>query len=1326
MTSHSNRKPSRQEKASMGCCLVAIVLIALAVVYWSKIKVLPWYWQMSLVLLGVFILTGILAAGKSPQQRQIAYPEALFRAEKHREALREVEKLLEKNPANDEAWYLKGQCLDRLGRTEEADAAWKETLRLNPGHCRAAHDLACDYLDRQDFLAAAKYFAAARDHGAAAVEPVTFGANIEKLKKSLHWTCYELQKKREYEQALRYADAILSVDPDDVDGHLRKSRCHQVLGQTDKAIQSAQACLKLDRDNKQAQQLLSLAQRQATRMPGQTGSSSKGRDSLLPQASANAMAAERHITLGMLAPAAANLIRLATSVAKECGNRCVEPEHLFIGLCRLATFVAPSSAPDVLAAQQLLARSGVRPQVLELATARAMATAKDMVGPFTGRLSAGCKNLILDARERAKERSSTHIMPEDLLACLFASLDSRPVLAMTLRRTGANLRGIRRPAGLVTSGQLVSADASAGPWYVGQQIADSYQITGVLGKGGMGIVYKARDLATGRDVAIKVALRSEGTDLSESQRLAREAERWVTLVHPYIVRADRVIENPTTGFRLAVVMEYCDGGSLASRIRRPPDLPLADALDIGIQVCWAMTYAHSKELIHHDLKPSNVLLGHDGHASVSDFGLSRPLRQDKLGHPTPSEVGSIKPVLDAASRGDVRGTYPYMAPEVWEGKSTLASDVYAFGVMLFEICCRRRPFEASTPAGWYQVHRRERAPDLKVANPGIPPLLGQLIADCLDKVPERRPTFKEVGDRLSTCYRELTGQPHAERRQLTQILITAREKQAQALNLLRDASVSRLRGLPEDAHRQIRKAQGLFSAIGDDLGQASCLNNIGNIHREQGRPREAADFHRKCLDILRRKGEWTEIPGCLDNLASDMSNADDWSAAIQHYLESIRIRQEHNDWVGLAICHVNLGMTYWESGQKDMAEQTFQKAIEYGTRAEGNGIEAVAGANLGLGNVRLDQNRLGEAERCYQQGLDLAKQRGKPGLVAKCTISMGAVQARRGEYAQAGAAYEKGLALLDEIGDRPAYARGCHELGLIHTASHRWDKAKLACEKALAVYRRLADARKTAECLGDLAIICDHMSDHDGARSYATESAGLHKRLGLPVPQEVEQLLAPIRASVATSEGKGPYESAHKCYEQGRHEEAEGHFREALAAFRREGNQHMEADCLFNLGSLAVQRNDPSTARRLLTQVLSIVQRTGQLDLLSGCHTLLAGLAAGAGDQGKAIELFELALKYAEKCPSRQTEGVCCFNLGIACQEAKQLDKAESCYRRGVNLAERVNDLETAAKCLGQLAQVAGTRGDATTMRDYARQSIQICWRIGLPVPPGLAEAAGE
>jgi Tol biopolymer transport system component len=257
-----------------------------------------------------------------------------------------------------------------------------------------------------------------------------------------------------------------------------------------------------------------------------------------------------------------------------------------------------------------------------------------------------------------------------------------------------------------------------------------YHIQGRLGAGGMGEVYRARDAKLGRDVAIKILPRAFGTDPERLARFDREARTLAALNHPNIGAIYGIEEGPD-GTR-ALVLELVEGVTLSDRLERGP-LSLSDALPIADQVATALECAHEHGLVHRDVKPSNIAIKPDGTIKVLDFGLAKAVAADDR------SKGSAAPTLTVTQprQGALLGTPAYMSPEqVQGGDVDQRTDVWALGVVLFEMLTGRRPFEGAGPADTLAAVLRAE-PDW-AALPSAPPSLTRLLRRCLEKDPRER------------------------------------------------------------------------------------------------------------------------------------------------------------------------------------------------------------------------------------------------------------------------------------------------------------------------------------------------------------------------------------------------------------------------------------------------------------------------------------------------------------------------------------------------------------------------------------------------------------
>lgn len=276
-----------------------------------------------------------------------------------------------------------------------------------------------------------------------------------------------------------------------------------------------------------------------------------------------------------------------------------------------------------------------------------------------------------------------------------------------------------------------------------------YQIEAELGRGGMGVVYRAQDTKLRRPVALKVLSAELTADADRRRRFLQEARSAAALSHPAIAQIYDVDEDDGVTF---IAMELVEGSTVRQLVKNQ-DLDLLGAIDIGIQVASGLAKAHESGIVHRDIKSENVILTPDGHAKLLDFGLAKlldPLAAD--GPPDASEM----PTLAHTQVGVVMGTVAYMSPEQARGRQVdHRSDIFSLGVMLYEMASGKLPFEGGSPLDTMHAIAFEETRPLNSIKQNLPFDLQRIVSRCLRKRPEDRyPDARSLAEDLKVLRRD--------------------------------------------------------------------------------------------------------------------------------------------------------------------------------------------------------------------------------------------------------------------------------------------------------------------------------------------------------------------------------------------------------------------------------------------------------------------------------------------------------------------------------------------------------------------------------------------
>lgn len=266
----------------------------------------------------------------------------------------------------------------------------------------------------------------------------------------------------------------------------------------------------------------------------------------------------------------------------------------------------------------------------------------------------------------------------------------------------------------------------------------AYEIIAPIGAGGMGVVYRARDVRLGREVAIKFLPDEAVSDPSAVARFQFEAQAASALNHPHILTIYDIGETEESPPQRYIAMEYISGDTLRARIG--PEHDVGESVDLLIQIGEGLAKAHEADIVHRDLKPDNIMITRDGYAKILDFGLA------KLGDLSHLDSETTTPRIPTTQPGAIVGTPSYMSPEQFHGGEVdLRSDIFAFGSVAYETLSGRRAFGGAMLAETVHQIVAVDPPPLRSVDERIPAELQRVVSRCLAKQPSKRfPSMREV------------------------------------------------------------------------------------------------------------------------------------------------------------------------------------------------------------------------------------------------------------------------------------------------------------------------------------------------------------------------------------------------------------------------------------------------------------------------------------------------------------------------------------------------------------------------------------------------------
>jgi len=817
------------------------------------------------------------------------------------------------------------------------------------------------------------------------------------------------------------------------------------------------------------------------------------------------------------------------------------------------------------------------------------------------------------------------------------------------------------------------------------------RIEGLVGRGGMGEVYRGYDDTLQRKVAVKAVAPTQHLTPERKARFLREARALSRLEHPNICKIYDFIESEGTDF---LILEFIEGQTLGQAVRTGIDKP--DKLRIARDIAQVLAVAHGKGIVHRDLKPANIKLTPEGQVKVLDFGLARFLGPgagaapgpaadageendggeaaagDEGGPPLPSDPMAGMTVTFAGTRpsagtsdvlsdsvpteqGTVMGTPHYMSPEQARGdRATPASDMFSFGLILQELFTGRSPHEdiddPSTVLAWAKKGETRLVT-------GLSSDLTALINRLKSPIPTARPTAVEAVERLDRIREKpkrrlrrliasgvaaafvLAGVKYTldlgrERRQAVQARDEATNVVRFLVNLFQVSDPGEARGNTITAREVLDKGakeigRGLEK---QPLTKARMMDTIGTVYRKLGLYPQSEPLVKGALDVRER-----------------ILEPDDLSVA-----ESL----------------LSLGSLRQAQGQPREAKVLFQRGLDIRSKALPPGDPLIAEAQLGLGEIHFELTELAEAEALYKQSLEIREKALGPDHpdVARSLLDLGWLYYNDSKFDEAERIYKRSLAILEKaLGpDHPEVADNLSSLGALCLWVRRYKESGDYYQRALAIKEKIygPDHPRVADAYDSLALLHEYQRQWAEARVDNEKALAIRRKaLGEDHPD-----LARCYFSLGTLD-----------HRQGHFEEAERSYRRALTIIERTyGPDTAELMSLLgNIADICLIQGRTAEAEALCRRSIANTEKAFGAGHIRVAHPLysLGAFLVALGRIEEARTSFARSLAIVEKEAGPESFRAAESSLGLAkCgrlqgkrEEAlRQLERAEAlCEKEG-------------------------------------------------------------
>jgi serine/threonine-protein kinase len=785
------------------------------------------------------------------------------------------------------------------------------------------------------------------------------------------------------------------------------------------------------------------------------------------------------------------------------------------------------------------------------------------------------------------------------------------------------------------------------------RVPPGYDLLGLLGRGGMGVVYQARHRKLRRVVALKMILTGEAATPAERERFETEAQTIARCQHPGILQIFEVGEHNGHAF---MALELCPGGSLAARLRLQPPPP-REVAELVRRLALALQAAHDVGVLHRDLKPANVLIAADGTPKIADFGLAR-----KLGEQGQTQTGRLV------------GTPPYMSPEQARGEKELgpATDVWALGAILYECLTGKPPFKAAT--AWQTIFQIQKYDPVAVRelNPAVPADLETICHKCLRKeLAQRYASARALADDLGNF---LAGRPI----------------QARPL------------GLVERGYRWVKRHRVVAAllalvvvvltagVVGLSIGLAVVTNlnqKLTQSNQEKDRALEQEKIAREAegIALLKERSAREDAQKTIEDMTSE--------AALKFLQTQKELRPEQKEFLEKALDYYQRRAQAAATDETERARQArayfqmgfLQERLKLVAAAQGSYEKALP----------LQQKLIDDFPRVPRYRTALAITHNNLGLLLH---DLGDFPAARTQHEQTLALYQKLADEFPEVSDyHQLLARSHNNLSIVLIALGLHPAAQKELEQALALHQNLVDSspdeplyrHDLARCHGNVGALLRARGDRWGARKQYEQAQILFQKLAddFPALPEYRQDLARGHLNLGLIlTDLDDHRGARK-----QHEQANILFQNLADEFPSQPQFGLElAASHTNLGNALRELSDWTGARKQYEQAILVIQKLVDAlprvpqyrQELARSHGYLGLLlsrlnepAAARKEQEKALALQQkLADEFPKVHQYRMEVAITHNNLGLAFSQLNDGPAARKEYELAVAMKQKLAD----------------------------------------------------